>query len=374
MLLLLAYLGFISLGLPDAMLGVAWPGIRTTFALPNGALGAILLASSAGYLLSSFQAGTLLVRWGVGSLLAGSTLCMGLSLLGYALTPTWPGFLLSALLAGLGSGAIDAGLNGYAAHHFSQRHMNWLHACYGLGAMGGPLLLAALLTAGQPWRGGYVLVAGVMALLSVAFFATRGRWQGAAAGRAPERGGMMGAALRQPLVWLQMLLFFLYTGLEVTAGQWSFSWLTSARGVGVGLAGSWVGLYWGSLALGRVLFGSVIEQAGIGRVMQWSMGGILLASLLLLFSAWGLPLLGFFLAPIFPCLMAQTPARVGAGHAAHAVGFQVSAAMVGAVGLPGLAGLMVQGYGLESLGPLLLALALALALAHERLRRLAPLG
>ncbi|MDQ4077107.1 MAG: MFS transporter, partial [Chloroflexota bacterium] len=134
LLLLLAYLGFISLGLPDAVLGVAWPSIRETFGLSQSGLGAILIAGSSGYFLSSFGTGSLVRRLGVGTLLAVSTALVTLSVAGYAITPFWYLFLGCALLAGLGSGAIDAGLNAYAASHFSTRHMNWLHACWGLGA------------------------------------------------------------------------------------------------------------------------------------------------------------------------------------------------------------------------------------------------
>lgn len=374
--LLLAYLGFVSLGLPDALLGVAWPSIRSTFGLSQAALGAVLVAGSTGYFLSSFSTGALLRRLGVGGLLAGSTLLVALALAGYASAPLWLLFVGCAALAGLGSGAIDAGLNAHAASHFSARHMNWLHACWGLGATLGPLLMTAVLQRGLVWRWGYALVAIALLSMSAAFALTRRRWAGGEGDSAERTVPVrLEVALRQPLVWLQILLFFLYTGTEVVAGQWSFTLLTEGRGVALATAGTWVGLYWGSLTAGRVLFGALVERIGTVRLLRASLAGALLGALLVALrlhpwaDAAGLALLGLSLAPIFPCLMSETPRRLGAGVAAHAVGFQVSAAVIGGAALPSLTGLLVQRSSLEAVGGMLVALALALALLHETVVR-----
>ena len=133
LLLLIAYIGFISLGLPDTLIGVAWPSVRTTFALHQSSLGALFIGGGCGYFLASFFTGRLLTAMGVGWLLAASTALVTICAFGFARAPVWMLFVVCAFLQGLGSGAIDAGLNNYGAHHFSARQMNWLHACYSIG-------------------------------------------------------------------------------------------------------------------------------------------------------------------------------------------------------------------------------------------------
>src|SRR5688500_11926260 len=227
LLIVLAYVGFISLGLPDAVIGVAWPSVRDSFRLPQGAAGLVFVASGLGYFVTSFLSGRLTHMLGIGLLLAASTALVAAAMLGFAFSPVWALFVACAVAHGLGSGAIDAGLNGYAAHYLSARHMNWLHACYCLGAMLGPLLMTAVLTSGNPYSTGYVTVGGVMLVLSIVFLMTRPQW-GQASATAAATGPRVGTAeaLRHPGVLLQMVVFFLYTGLEVTFSQWAFTVLT----------------------------------------------------------------------------------------------------------------------------------------------------
>jgi MFS family permease len=174
-LIALAYLGFISLGLPDGLNGVAWPSIRATFDLPLNALGSLLVMFTVGYLASSFCSGRMLSLMSLGSLLALSCAATAVSLIGYALAPVWSVMALGAI-AGLGAGAIDAGLNTFAATHFSTRMVNWLHACYGVGAASGPMIMTGVLAAHHPWQRGYALVGTWQFLLAVCFWLTRRRW------------------------------------------------------------------------------------------------------------------------------------------------------------------------------------------------------
>jgi fucose permease len=175
-LLLLAYLAFISLGLPDGLLGVGWPSIRSEFTVPTEAVGLLLTSGTVGYLVSSVVAGFSIARLGVGWLLAGSTALASLALAGYAASPALPSMIGCALLLGLGSGAIDAGLNAYAADAFGPRHMNWMHACFGLGVAAGPMIMTAVLGADLAWRWGYGIVAAAQAVLALAFVLTVGIW------------------------------------------------------------------------------------------------------------------------------------------------------------------------------------------------------
>ncbi|MBY0526686.1 MAG: MFS transporter [Gemmataceae bacterium] len=376
LLLLLAYVGFVSLGLPDAVSGVAWPSVRDTFGLPQSGLGLILIGAGCGYFLSSFFTGRLLGMLGIGSLLAASSGLVAVSSFGFSIAPFWLAFLACTLLHGLGSGAIDAGLNGYAAHHLSARHMNWLHACYCLGAMLGPLVMTTALAGGHSWRVGYAAIGGTLLLLAMLFTWTRRRWNRPAMPGEGSESVSMAAALKHPLVWLQMTVFFLYTGLEVTVGQWTFTLLTEARHVDAEWAGVGVSVYWGSIGVGRVLFGFVAERVGLDRLLRLCLLAALAGSALLasrssgLLPFAGLALIGLALAPVYPCLMMRTPQRLGTGHSAHAIGFQVSAAMLGAALVPGCVGLIADEYGLEMVSPAAVALAGSLWLLHEALCRI----
>ncbi len=376
---LLAFLAFISLGLPDGLLGVAWPSIRLSFGLPLDALGVLLAFTTAGYLTSSFFAGRILRVLPIGSVLALSTAAAATALLGYALTPVWPLMVMLGFLAGLGGGAIDAGLNAYGATHFSARTLNWLHAFFGLGTTLGPLIVTAVLAAGLIWRWSYVVVGVAQVLLAVTFFMTRGRWLRVAETTALDKPPVVPArtrdTLRQPLVWLGMLVFFIYTGVELVAGQWSYSLLTLERGVAAGAAGIWVSLYWGGLMVGRILFGFVADRVPLASTLRVCMLGVTVGSLLFwleptrALSLIGLVMIGFFLAPIFASLISLTPTRVGASHADSAIGFQIAAAGLGGAILVALVGVLARSLGLWVIGASLVFFALLLLGLYEVLLR-----
>jgi fucose permease len=378
----LAYLSFISLGLPDGLLGVAWPAIRADFALPLDALGALLVTFTAGYLASSFMSGRLLARLGVGTLLALSCLATAASLIGYALAPAWWVVVALGALAGLGAGAIDAGLNTFAATEFSARMVNWLHACYGVGAATGPVIMSSVLAARGPWQRGYLIVGGWQLLLTACFTLTRRWWP--AAGAAREEAASDGAptaattastfaTLRLPAAWLSVAVFFFYTGVEASAGAWAYSLLTESRGVAAMTAGLWVSVYWGALTAGRLLSGFVVHFISVHLLLRCAVIGMAVGAAFVWLdlarplSFFGLGLMGLAAAPVFPSLIAATPARLGAAHTANAVGFQIAAAMLGAALLPGLVGVLAGRFGLESIGAALTAAALLLVALYEAL-------
>ncbi len=374
LLLVIAYVGFISLGLPDAVTGIAWPRIRDFFSLPQSALGLISLALGCGYFVSSFFAGQLTQRLGIGLLLTLSSLVVALAMFGNALAPWFALILVCIVFWGLGSGAIDAGLNHYAARHFSARHMNWLHACYSLGATLGPLLMTGAIIFGDSWRLGYVLVGGIVFGLTITFAGTLRMWDDgliSAANQSPP--ATMRATLQRPLVWLQIAIFALYTGLEFMVGNWCFTLLTEARHVSPESAGLLVTGYYGSIGLGRVVLGGLSDWIGVDRLLRGATFAAVLGTLLFAFAPafWlsmaGLALLGLGLAPIFPCLMSRTPQRLGESYAAHAIGFQVSAATIGGACIPALTGLLVQYRNLEAVAQFSVLLAALIWLLHEAL-------
>ena len=368
----IAFAAFVSLGLPDGVLGVAWPSIRMTFGRPVSGLGSILLAVMTGYLVSSFGSGAIVARHGVGRLLAWSNALVAVSCVGYALATAWPMMLVSGLVAGLGAGAIDAGINVHAAERFSPRLVSWLHASWGAGASLGPLIMTATLGAGLAWAWGYAAVAMILAAMSLTFFATIGLWgrPRPMTGDAPAPRDFI-RTLRRPRVWAHMAVFFLYTGLEASAGQWAYSLLTEARQIPPLVAGTWVGGYWASLTAGRLVCGAAAHRFTARGLLRAAMVSALFAAALVqadrgpASTLAGLAWLGFSLAPIFPMLIASTPARLGAEHASHAIGFQVSAACLGAAAVPGAAGLIARWRGIEEIPTVLVANVIALLLLHE---------
>jgi fucose permease len=364
---LIALLAFLSLGLPDGVLGVAWPSMRRSFELPMSQLGVLLTAAMVGYLASSVASGTVVARMGLGRVLVASSAATAASALAYALAPGWEVVVLSAVGAGLGAGAIDAGINAFAASRLSPRLTSWLHASYGVGAALGPLLTSTVLATMGSWRIAYGLIGLVLTMMTVAFARTAGRWTVDAQPARPARTApTITDALRRPAVWRSVSLFFVYAGLEVGIGQWAYSWLVEGRGVASGVAAVWLAAYWGSLTLGRVVLGALTGRFSAGTLLRASLPGVFPGVLVLwagvgpAAGALGLPLLGLALAPIFPLLIATTPGRVGAAYATHAIGFQVAAFYLGTAVLPGAAGVLARHRGLDMLGPFLFGTALGL--------------
>jgi fucose permease len=382
LLLALAYVGFLSLGLPDGLLGVAWPEMRARFALPQGALGGLLATATAGYVAASFAAGWLLRRMRIGGLLALSCLATAASLLGYASAPAWLVVVAWGAFAGLGAGAIDAGINAYVASHHSARTVNWLHACYGIGAAAGPALMSAVIARGLGWERGYLLVGCAQLALAAAFAATYGRWPPIAA-RTPERPGLptgetLRATLRVPSARWGGAAFFVYTGIEAGVGAWSYSLLTLGRGFAMEVAAFWVSAFWIGLTAGRVLTGALAHALPAERILQLALLALVTGTALVWLAPIrgaelvGLALVGLACGPIFPTLIATTPRRVGAGHAANTVGVQIAAAALGQSTLPAALGLLAGAFGLEVIGPCLVLAVIALALILGRVRHSAP--
>lgn len=387
LLLLLTYVGFISLGLPDGMLGVAWPSMRAQFGLPLDAISAVLVVFIGGYLLSTLSSGWLLARMNVGMLLAASGAATAVGLIGYATAPAWAVIVALSFISGLGAGAIDTGLNTYAAMNYSARTMNWLHACYGLGAASGPVLLTAIMGSGAPWQRGYLWV-GVGELLLVAcFLATLSWWPKASGAHEGKQDGnsdeaMPPASLLSTLklrpVWLGIATFFIYTGTEAAVGTWAYTFLTGHHGIEAERAGNWTAAYWGSLTVGRIAAGLI---AGRLTPRALILGGawIILAGAVLIVSGLGptitivgIMCIGFGCAPIFPSLISTTPNRVPLQHTANAVGYQIAAATLGIALVPSFVGFLGRVQGLQVIPVAWFVAAASLLVLLMVLLRFAP--
>ncbi len=361
---ILAYVAFIALGMPDSLLGIAWPTMRVDFGVPLDMLGTLLIGSVSGYMISSFMSGALVGRYGVGKILAASCFLTGLALAGYTIVPEWWMMVLLGVVAGLGAGAIDAGLNTYAAAHFSEGLVQWLHASYGIGITMGPIIMTMALTTYDSWRVGYRIVAGFQWVMAIAFVLTLSWWgdQKSSDGekRLTDYKTPMAETLRRPRVWLSVLLFFLYVGAEVSLGTWGFSLLTESRGMETALAGFLIGSYWATFTIGRVLAGLFAKRLGVNVLVQ---GGIILALLGALLLWWNpfesanalaVVMIGLAVAPVYPGLISGTSSRVDAKYAANTIGMQMAASGLGSALIPGMVGVLARHLSLEVI-PIFLA-------------------
>lgn len=347
------YLAFISLGLPDGLLGIAWPFMSKRFNVPLDALGILLVCFTAGYLLTSSTNGKILKLLSLGSLLMVSCLLTAFSLLAYAFTEYWYLAIIASFFLGSGGGAIDSSINTFVASRFSASTVNWLHAFYGVGATAGPLLVTFLLVRNFQWYHGYISVAIIQISLSVLFLFTQKYWQVTSKEEEHHSGAEYMQTLKIPIIWINMLIFFLYTGFEQGFGQWIFTILTKSRGMAADEAGLWTSAYWASLTIGRILSGIVLTKISVTKSLKAALAGIVGGALLVTtdinnFSTFiGIMIIGLANAPVFPSLISVTPERVGKEHTATAIGVQISAAMLGGSLLPGFAGLLSAGLGLE---------------------------
>lgn len=379
-LILLIFIAFISLGLPDGLLGVAWPSIRAGFKLPLDSLGMLLIAATTGYLTSSFSSGRLIAWLGVGRVLALSCALTGTGLIGYTLVPAWWMMVALGVAAGLGAGAIDAGLNTYVAAHFGEGLMQWLHASYGIGVTLGPIIMTVGLNLFNKWRVGYAVVGAAQLVLAASFVLTLPMWQNKDAhGRAaqpdapaPERRltdykTPMPETLRQPAVWLSLLMFILYVGSEASLGSWTYSLLTESRAIAPQAAGLWAGSYWAMFTVGRIVAGLYAKRVGVHTLVRVSLLAAIAGCVLLWWNPFevasllGVAIVGLAIAPVFPAMVSGTSERVGARYAANTIGMQVGVGGIGAAAIPGLFGVLARRTSLEVI-PVCLVIAFTVLL------------
>lgn len=374
-LLVIAFIAFISLGLPDGMLGVAWPSMSDSFQQPLSALSFAFIAGTTGYVTSTVLSGKLVAMIGIGRLLALSAFLTGSAVIGYTLMPEWFMVLPLMTVTGFGAGAIDAGINNYIAQNF--RHMlYWLHAFFGVGVTIGPLIMTTALNV-STWRAGYIAVGIFQLFLAATFFTTAGMWEISDGEESeeshPSNGIQPGLreTIRIPAVWLSILLFLVYTGVEISVGQWSYTLFTEGRGVAENLAGLFVGVYWGSFTVGRVLGSFIVMRIPELLYLRLSMALAILGTFLVwwnpaeMVGLLGLPLAGFAFAPIFPALVGTTEGRVEKRHVANTIGFQIGAAGLGGAVVPGLAGALVRLTSLEAIAAVHIVAVFVLLALHE---------
>lgn len=356
-LLIVIYIAFIGLGLPDSLFGTAWPAIYVEFGVPVSFGSAVSLISCFGTFLSSLFSARLINRFGTGKVTAFCTLLTVAALLGYSVSPGFIWMCLLAVPMGLGAGSIDAGLNNYVALHYNARHMNFLHCFYGVGVTVSPYLMSLALGDAGQWRGGYRMAFWIQLCIALILFITLPLWQRAHRNALAHEEEAVPRTLglrelsRLPAVRAVWLVFITSCGVEVTTGAWCSTFLVEARGMAMDAAARIVMLYYFGFALGRFLSGVLSSKFTSWQLIGASQGLMTVALILLLLplGAVGAGIALFFVGlgcgPVFPNMTYLTPHNFGRDVSQSVIGSQMAASYAGIMVLPPLFGLLTQFIG-----------------------------
>ena len=378
LLLAFIYLAFISLGLPDSLLGAAWPSMYVQFGVPVSYAGAVSVIISLGTVVSALFTDRLVGRLGTGRVTALSVLMTALAMFGFSVSTAFWQLCLWAVPYGLGAGSVDAALNNYVALHYKSRHMSWLHCMWGLGASIGPYIMSWALLGGG-WPLGYRVIALMQAALSAALLLSLPLWRKSAAapgGAEPEtRAVPKRTLLRLPGAKALLLAFLCYTGVESTVGIWASSYLALGRGFTEVDAAHFASLFYIGITAGRALSGFVSFKLGDDAMIRLGQG-VVLAGLALLFipggdafALAGLALVGFGCAPIYPATIHSTPEHFGAECSQSMIGLEMACAYVGTTAAPPLFGLIANHVSIELFPWYLLTFLAAMFVSHEAVIR-----
>ncbi len=368
--LALSFAAFVVIGANDGATGVLLPSLQADYRVDKATIGLIFLAATGGYLSAAFSSGPLVEKLGIRRFLLLGTLLFILGAGTLSLHVPFLGLLVVLLLLGFGVGILDAGLNSYiAALPNNSGPLNYLHACYGAGALIGPLVASGVLAASLGWPVVYGIwaVVGVVLLLGLALRFPR-PVAPPAHEHAEQGGNVLAGALRLWPVWIAAAFLLAYVGAEVTLGSWSYSLLTEQRHVDPLPAGWMVSGYWLGLTLGRIILGKLSARVGPRRLITGCIGGVAAGLVLIwvgpgaLAAAAGLVLTGFALGPIFPTTIAVMPELVPARLLPSAIGFMASAGSAGAAVFPWGAGVLAEHFGLSVLLPYVLVFTVLLVI------------
>ena len=367
LLLFIIYLSFVSLGLPDAVLGAAWPIIHEEFGVPISFSGSIYMLISCCTILSSLKSESLRLRFGTGKITAFSVLLTAVAIFGFSISPSLSVMLFFAIPYGLGAGSVDAALNHYVAVHYSGRSMNWLHCMWGIGAALGPYILGFVLQRGESWRSGYLVLSMIQATLTIILFLSLGLW-------GKEEKKEKTEEKKTPMSFRQILSitgakeclvsFFLYCAIEQTLGLWSGSFMVYSLKIEAKLAASFVALFYFGITFGRFLAG-ILAAKWKDEALILGGCGILFLGLVLLFCSMvpsqevklfgmelrqllvicALLLSGLGCAPIYPAIIHSTPRNFGAENTSALIGKQMAAAYIGSMSFPPFFGVLAKIFG-----------------------------
>lgn len=379
-LLIIIYIAFISLGLPDSILGSVWPVIRVDLSAPVSLVGYVAMTVSAGTVVSSLLSHRLVTRFGTAKVTVFSVALTAMALLGYSFVGHAGVLFLLAIPLGLGAGSVDAALNNFVALHYDSMHMNWLHCFWGVGATAGPLIMSLFVDSPGGWRTGYLVIAAIQFTLVAVLLATMKLWDKQDRNLSENPDGDQRLltnrqALGLPMVKLALVSFVFFSVTESTTGLWSSSYLVGVEGMAPAIAARWTATFYAGITLGRLLSGFLsikIRNALLIRIGQLVciLGALLLAlPLPTTLSALGFIVIGLGTAPLFPAMLHETPARFGSSASGAIMGLQMAFAYTGGtLGSP-LFGTLASITTLRLLPFFLLVAILIMLIASELLNK-----
>lgn len=372
LLLPVIYISFISLGLPDALLGAAWPSIYPSFGVPVSYAGIISFIIAFCTIISSLQSDRLTKKFGAGMVTAVSVAVTAVAIFGFSISESFISLCLLALPYGLGAGSVDAALNNYVALHYKSKHMNWLHSMWGIGASIGPYIMGWVLTKGGTWNGGYRVISVVQAVITLLLFLSLPLWKKDREERNDEKTPLsLRETVSLPGAKPVFLCFFSYCALEQTAGLWASSYLTLCRGMAAESAATFASMFYIGITIGRVLSGFLAIKLNDDRMVRVGLSVLLvgIAILVLPLSEYaavvGFIVIGFGCAPIYPSLLHSTPSHFGKDNSQAVTGLEMASAYVGTSLMPPLFGLVAQHISVRLLTFYLLALLLLMTVMHS---------
>ena len=391
LLLALIYLAFISLGLPDSLLGSAWPQMHLDLGAQLSMEGIISMLISCGTVISSLFSEKIIYKFGTGMISAVSTLLTAVALFGFSVSGNFYMLCFLAIPYGLGAGAIDAALNNYVALHFASRHMSWLHCFWGIGAAVGPYVMGVAMSLGKGWRGGYLAISVIQLVLTIVLFAALPLWkinqekneESITEKKEPKK---LKEIFKIKGVAFVLIAFFCYCAVEQTTGLWASSYFVINRGLSNHTAASFVGLFYIGITGGRFLSGFIADKFGDKKMIRLGICGILIGVVFLLipanqlFSSYkmlkeifpliGLGFVGFGCAPIYPSVIHATPDNFGKENSQAIIGIQMAFAYMGVIIMPTLFGIISQ-YITIALFPIyIMLITLVMFIMSEKMNKL----
>lgn len=384
LLLVIIYIAFISLGLPDSILGAAWPSMQPQLGVPVSYAGGISVIIAGGTIISSLFSNYLIHKLGTGKVTAISVAMTAAALFGFSVSDAYWQLCLWGIPYGLGAGSVDAALNNFVALHYKAKHMSWLHCFWGIGATAGPYIMGFALTGGLGWHMGYRIISVLQILLTVVLVVTLPMWKEKCK-TGKEEGAEDADAVQRPLSLRQVMKlpgakgvmtgFFCYCAVESTAGLWASSYMVLDRNISAQTAAKWAALFYLGITLGRFICGFLTMKVNDKNMIRIGQGVIVIGILLLLlpfgngFAFGGLIMIGLGCAPVYPSLIHATPDIFGAGVSQSVIGVQMASAYVGTTFMPPLFGMLSEVLGI-GFYPIYLAVFLVLMVVMlERVNR-----
>ena len=371
LLLIIIYLSFISLGLPDSLLGSAWPTMYQQFDVPVSYMGIVSIIISVGTIISSLQSDRLTKYLGTARVTFISVLMSAIALVGFSFSASFYHLLLWAIPYGLGAGSIDAALNNYVALHYESKHMSWLHCMWGVGASIGPYIMGYALTYQNTWNKGYLYISIIQFALTLCLFLSIPIWKK----NNNDHEGISKVLSLKDIIRIKgtkevMIMFFCYCALESTTGLWASSYLVLNNGFDIEKAASYASLFYIGITIGRAISGFITMKLNDTQMIKLGQTIILIGTCLIFFNSLtiiGLILIGLGCAPIYPCIIHSTPTLFGARNSQAIIGVQMASAYIGTCLMPPLFGVLADNISTSLLPIFLLLILVVMVLMHKRL-------